>query len=130
MEGVLVEGVGYLAAVVINISVYPQARKVQLIVASKDYNKLSSLSIPMFSLQTAGCILWLIYAFISSIYPIMFGSIMCFIPSLYILCNITYYKKSEPNLICEREEVHNEEVHNEEIKEVTNILNKETIVTL
>ena len=55
----------------------------------------------------------------------MFGSIMCFIPSLYILCNITYYKTSEPNLICEREEG-----HNEEIKEVTNKLNKETIVTL
>ena len=110
MDNVLIESIGYLAAVVINFSAYPQARKVQLIIVSKDYNRLTSISIPMYSLQTAGCILWFIYAVLSNVYPIIFGSIMCFIPSVYILGNITYYK---PKLLTQQPENNDTNIENQ-----------------
>lgn len=85
------EIVGYTAAVINNISVYPQAYEVYIIVSAKQYEKLKTLSTHMFMLQLIGCVLWLLYSYYKKLYPIIFGSIMTILPSGYILLNICYY---------------------------------------
>ena len=93
MSNLVVEIIGYSAAIITNISVYPQAYEVYIITSTGEYNKLNSLSITTFSLQTTGCIFWFIYALIQQIFPIIFGSILCLIPSSYILINLIYYNR-------------------------------------
>ena len=91
MSDLAMEIVGYSAAVINNISVYPQAYEVYIIVSAKQYEKLKTLSTHMFTLQLLGCMLWLSYSYYKHLYPIIFGSIMTIIPSGYILLNICYY---------------------------------------
>ena len=91
MSDLAMEIVGYTAAVINNISVYPQAYEVYIIVSAKQYEKLKTLSTHMFMLQLIGCALWLLYSYYKKLYPIIFGSIMTILPSGYILLNICYY---------------------------------------
>ena len=91
MSDLAMEIIGYTAAVINNISVYPQAYEVYIIVSAKQYEKLKTLSTHMFMLQLIGCMLWLSYSYYKNLYPIIFGSIMTIIPSGYILLNICYY---------------------------------------
>ena len=95
MSTLEIELLGYCAAVITNISVYPQAYEVYIIVQRKEYSKLNALSPVMYSLQTTGCFCWLTYALLLNIYPIVFGSITCIIPSSYILFCVLYYKQQE-----------------------------------
>ena len=95
MSNLVVEAIGYGAAVITNISVYPQAYEVYIIVQTKQYAKLNTLSITTFTLQTTGCFFWLTYALIQQILPIIFGSIMCIIPSTYILINLVCFNGSQ-----------------------------------
>ena len=90
-----IEIIGYSAAVVTNISIYPQAYEIFLIVKSREFDKLFGLSITMFTLQSTGCVLWLIYALFNNIYPVIMGSIMCLIPSIYIILCIVKYRPIE-----------------------------------
>ena len=91
MSDLAMEIIGYTAAVINNISVYPQAYEVYIIVSAKQYEKLKTLSTHMFILQLIGCMLWLSYSYYKKLYPIIFGSIMTILPSGYILLNICYY---------------------------------------
>ena len=49
----------------------------------------------MFTLQSTGCVLWLIYALLNNIYPVIMDSIMCLIPSIYIILCIVKYRPIE-----------------------------------
>ena len=92
MDHFIIDMTGYAAAVITNISVYPQAYKVYRILTNSNYEKLNSISLYMYLLQTFGCILWLLYAMMTNLYPVMFGSIMCLIPSGYIIVILTCYQ--------------------------------------
>lgn len=85
--------IGYVAAVITNISMYPQAYDVYVIMSTRNYEKLSSLSLGTFSITGFGCCLWIIYGINLSIYPIIFGCIMTIIPSFYISCTLLYARK-------------------------------------
>ena len=95
--------IGYIAAVVTNICMYPQAYNIRVIIYNKKYNQLSSLSSYSFFLQIIGCILWILYSslMIPSVVPIMVGSTLCLIPSIYIWINIIKYKgrESSPQIL-------------------------------
>ena len=69
--------IGYTAAVITNISVYPQAYEVYIIIDTNEYDKLNGLSLTMYTLQTSGCFVWLTYSSLLGLYPIIFGSIFC-----------------------------------------------------
>ncbi len=92
MDHLAVDIVGYAAAVVTNVSIYPQAYEVYVIVRAEQYEKLHGLSLYMYILQTSGCLLWLVYACIMSLYPIVFGSVLCLVPSTYIVYNVYVYR--------------------------------------
>ena len=85
MSDAAVEVVGYAAAVVTNISVYPQAYEVWLVVGSGDMEKLVSISVTMFALQATGCTMWLIYALLKGIWPMVAGSVLTILPAGYII---------------------------------------------
>lgn len=110
MSNLVVETLGYVAAIITNISVYPQAYEVYIIVQTRQYSKLNTLSITTFTLQTTGCFFWLTYALIQNLFPVIFGSIMCIIPSTYIIFNLIYFNNQ-----------HSEEI-NETIKDHTEII--------
>jgi len=114
MDHFIIDVIGYMAAVITNISVYPQALKVNKILTNKNYEKLNSISLPMFVLQTSGCILWLIYAIMINLYPVMFGSIMCLLPSGYIIIVLIFNKNQH--------QVTNESVAIEQINQIRNII--------
>ena len=84
MQGFAAEAAGYAAAVVTNVSVYPQAYEVYVIVKTGEHEKLLGISLCMYVLQASGCVLWLIYACAMGLYPIIFGSVLCLVPSTYI----------------------------------------------
>lgn len=86
--------IGYTAAVITNISVYPQAYEVYIIIDTNEYDKLNGLSLTMYALQTSGCFIWLTYSSLLGLYPIIFGSIFCIIPSLYIIYGIIMYRQT------------------------------------
>ena len=86
--------IGYTAAVITNISVYPQAYEVYIIINTNEHDKLNGLSLTMYLLQTSGCFIWLIYSSILGLYPIIFGSVFCIIPSVYIIYGILTYRQS------------------------------------
>jgi uncharacterized protein with PQ loop repeat len=88
----IIDVIGYAAAIVTNISVYPQAYDVYIIVNTFEYEKLNSLSQTTFSLQLLGCIFWLIFGILTAIYPIFIGAIMRIIPATYITINLYRYK--------------------------------------
>jgi len=93
MTDLAVESLGYAAAVVTNISVYPQAYEVHMIVGSGDTEKLTSISLTMFLLQGAGCAMWFIYALCRGIWPVVAGSIMTMLPSGYIIVTVMAHRK-------------------------------------
>ena len=86
--------IGYTGAVVMNISIYPQAYEVYVIINTNEYDKLNGLSLTMYSLQTTGCFIWLTYSVLLRLYPIIFGSIFCIIPSIYIIYGILMYRQT------------------------------------
>ena len=93
MADLAVDTIGYAAAIVTNISIYPQAYEVWIIVMSGEVEKLGSLSMTMFVLQTTGCFMWLLYACLRGLYPVMFGTVLCIIPSGYIIYCIQVYRQ-------------------------------------
>jgi len=84
MQGSAAEAAGYAAAVVTNVSVYPQAYDVHVIIKTGEHEKLLGISFCMYVLQASGCVLWLVYACAMGLYPIIFGSVLCLVPSAYI----------------------------------------------
>lgn len=88
--GTHIDWIGFSAAIITNVSFYPQAYEVYIIFKRKDYDKLNAISLPTFSLTGFGCSLWLIYSLLLDIKPIMLGSILTIVPSLYI-CTILIY---------------------------------------
>ena len=77
--------VGYMAAVISNISMFPQAYEVYKIVKVGDYDKLSALSLTTLFYMDFGCSLWLTYAINKEVYPIIVGSILCMTPTTYMI---------------------------------------------
>lgn len=114
MDHFIIDMIGYTAAVITNISVYPQAYKVYRILTNKNYEKLNSISLPMYILQSFGCVLWLIYAIMINLYPVMFGSIMCLLPSGYIIIVLIFNQN--------KHQVTNESVAIEQINQIRNII--------
>ena len=114
MDHFIIDVIGYAAAVITNISVYPQAFKVNKILTNQNYEKLNSISLPMYILQSFGCVLWLIYAIVTNLYPVMFGSVMCLLPSCYIIII----------LVCNQNKnvVMNEFVATEQINQIRSII--------
>ncbi len=102
MSNLVIDIIGYAAAVVTNISIFPQAYDVFIIINTAEYNKLIGISSYMFFLQCSGCVLWFTYAYMTNLFPIMVGSISCFVPSSYILCMVLIYKPT--NTIIENNE--------------------------
>lgn len=88
----LIDIIGFAAAIITNISFYPQAYDIYIIMNTHQYEKLYTLSLSTFSLTGIGCVLWLIYAIILLIYPVIFGTILTIIPSIYICSVLIYYK--------------------------------------
>ena len=86
-----VDVVGYVAALVTNISFYPQAYQIFCLVRTQEWQQLDALSLKTFSLTGFGCILWLIYGIIKEIYPIIIGSTMTIIPSIYICTTLIFW---------------------------------------
>ena len=92
MTTMLIDIIGFSAAIITNISFYPQAYEIYIIVNTREYEKLDSISLATFSMTGFGCTLWLIYAIILSIYPMIMGSVLTIIPSLYICSVLLFYK--------------------------------------
>jgi uncharacterized protein with PQ loop repeat len=92
MTTILIDVIGFTAAIITNISFYPQAYEIYIIVNTHEYEKLNSISLLTFSMTGFGCTLWLIYAIILSIYPMIMGSILTIIPSIYICSVLSFYK--------------------------------------
>lgn len=84
--------VGYIAAFITNISLYPQTYKIYRISASREYEKLHTISLPTYLLNVLGCSLWLCYGTLVNAYPILFGSIMSIIPATYICFTLIYVR--------------------------------------
>ena len=93
MSEAAVEALGYAAAVVTNISVYPQAYEVWIVVGNGDVEKLASISLTMFILQGTGCTMWLIYALVRGIWPVVAGSILTIMPAGYIIHAVWWNRK-------------------------------------
>ena len=83
---------GFIAAAFTNISLYPQAYKLHVIINSNDIEKIKSISLTTFLLNLTGSFLWLWYGIILKLYPIIFGSIFSIVPSLYITIILISYK--------------------------------------
>ena len=88
-EIIVIDALGYSAAIITNISLYPQAYEVYIILQTSEYFKLQSISVTTYVIQLIGCLFWLIYGIIINTYPIIAGSILCIVPSTYI-CYFTY----------------------------------------
>ena len=96
--------IGYNAAFFSNASIYPQAFMVYRIVSEKQYYKLANISTITYCFFVLSSVLWFIYAYANELYPIYAGSIMCIIPSLYILYvkgryYVFFYDNGEANKI-------------------------------
>ena len=112
MSNLVIDVVGYSAAVITNVSIFPQAYDVYIIVSTAEYNKLIGLSPYMFALQCSGCILWFSYAYLTNVTPVMVGSTTCFIPSFYILIMIIWFRPSEiANDDCEKNEISSNSIY-------------------
>ena len=108
----VIELIGYLAAITTNISLYPQAYEVYIIIDTKEYDKLNSISIPTFSLQILGCIFWLTYALLLKIQPIIAGSIMSMLPSSYITYKTYIYRNHNTSTVRDHENIIQNEINN------------------
>ena len=98
MNTMFIDIIGFTAAIITNISFYPQAYDIYIIVNTRKYEELNSISLATFSMTGFGCTLWLIYAIMLSIYPMIMGSILTIIPSLYICSVLLFYKFLYKNL--------------------------------
>ena len=78
--------IGYTAAFVTNISMYPQAVDIW-----KNSN-LHTINPYAFLTQTIGCGLWLYYGLENDTYPIIAGSVMAIIPNSYITYRSLAYR--------------------------------------
>jgi len=92
MTQIITDIIGFAAAIITNISFYPQAYEIYNIAKAKEYERLDAVSLTTFSLTGGGCTLWLIYSCILQIYPIMLGSTLTIIPSIYICVILIYWK--------------------------------------
>ena len=92
MTQIITDIIGFAAAIITNISFYPQAYEIYTIAKAREYEKLDAVSLTTFSLTGVGCSLWFIYSCILKIYPIMLGSILTIIPSIYICVILIYWK--------------------------------------
>lgn len=70
---------GYLAAFCTTIAFIPQALKVYKTKHTKD------ISIGMFSLMNVGIVLWLVYGFLITSYPIIIANAITIFFAMYIL---------------------------------------------
>ena len=70
---------GYLAAFCTTLAFVPQALKVYKSKHTQD------ISIGMFSLMNIGIVLWLVYGFLITSYPIIIANAVTIIFSMYIL---------------------------------------------
>lgn len=70
---------GYLAAFCTTIAFIPQALKVYKTKQTKD------ISIGMFSLMNVGIVLWLVYGFLITSYPIIIANAVTIFFAMYIL---------------------------------------------
>lgn len=92
MSNLEINIIGYTAALITNISIYPQAYDVYIIVSTNECEKLNSLSLIMYILQSGGCMIWLCYGILLLMYPIIIGSILRLLPSIYIIYSIMMYR--------------------------------------
>ena len=83
--------VGYAAAIFSNVSIYPQAYIVCKLISKKKYSELKTISSVTYIFFFISSILWFIYAYKYSLYPIYLGSIICIIPTIYILSTKCIY---------------------------------------
>lgn len=84
--------IGYTAAFVTNISMFPQAVDIW-----KNSN-LHTINPCAFLTQTVGCGLWLYYGLENNTYPIIAGSIMSLIPNSYITYKSLAYRYNLMNI--------------------------------
>lgn len=94
---IAIEIIGYLAAIIKNISMYPTAYNIHKIIQANEYNKLLQLSSLSYSLEVIGCILWLIYSISKQLYPITAACIINIIPNSYITYILIIYKPVNNN---------------------------------
>ena len=95
MDITLIDGLGFLAALITNLSIYPQVYRLYIIVKKKDYAKLNAISITAYSFHVFGCCLYLIYSSIKGLYPIIFGSILFIIPALSIIFIVAFFRDNK-----------------------------------
>lgn len=82
--------IGFTAAIITNVSLYPQAYNVYIIISTHNYERLYTLSLYTFMTTSFGCCLWIIYGVYITSFPIIFGSAMSLLPSCYISCILLY----------------------------------------
>lgn len=78
--------IGMLAAVCTTISFFPQVYKIYKTKHARD------LSLPMYSIFSAGVLLWLIYGIIINSLPVILANGVTLISAVYILVMIIKYK--------------------------------------
>ena len=101
--------IGYLAAVITNISMYPQAYSCYKIIRSAEYDKLDNMNLNTYYMQVCGCILWLIYAINKELYPVISGCIINTLPNTYIIYIILIYKeKNNTQIVIDQQVFSNE----------------------
>ena len=81
-----IDVIGYIAAFVTNISMYPQAVDI-----SKNSN-LHTINPFSFLIQSIGCGLWIWYGVEAQTYPIIVGGSMALIPNSYITYKSIIYR--------------------------------------
>lgn len=95
-----VELIGYVAAFLNNISIYPQAYNVYIMNKEEEYEKIEAISIKTFSLVQIGCMLWVYYSYVTSVWPMFVGTTVYLIPNSFVLIIITnHYINPRPNVI-------------------------------
>jgi len=92
MNILFIDIIGFAAAIITNISFYPQAYEVYLLVNKRHDDKLNAISLITFGMTGFGCTLWLIYASVLHIFPMILGSILTIVPSIYI-CSVLILNK-------------------------------------
>lgn len=105
----VIDLIGYTAVIFTNISIFPQAYNVSIIISRGELNKLHAISPCTFALQLTGCTLWFLYAYFMNLLPIMTGSIITMVPSSYILTMVLCYR---PNTSLIEKDENNQENKN------------------
>ena len=67
---------------------------------SKEYEKIEAISIKTFSLVQIGCMLWVYYSYVTSVWPMFVGTTVYLVPNSFVLFIITsHYLNPRPNVI-------------------------------